>query len=196
MYQLPSLEQIANEVLDMNGDYRHDPMDNVHVYNPDDIGGPMNSKPDESVDSAISLPGSDISDGKQGHEGAVEAIAQPSVERDDAQNQRPVTPITTTSPTLNKNGVNDLPLFRPPALQLSESPEQTRRQLPAQSPVAKLKRTSISEAASQMGHKRAKFGGSFEESMQQPVLEDDAEFARVLQAENNGLRRRTSLVGR
>ncbi|USW56506.1 Putative zn(2)-C6 fungal-type DNA-binding domain, Zinc finger, PHD-type, JmjC [Septoria linicola] len=196
MYQLPSLEQIANEVLDMNGDYRHDPMDNVHVYNPDDIGGPMNSKPDESVDSAISLPGSDISDGKRGHEGATEAIAQPSVERDDAPDHRPVTPVATTSPVLHKNGVNDLPLFRPPALQVSESPEQTRRQLPAQSPVAKRKRTSISEAASQMSHKRSKFGGSFEESMQQPVLDDDAEFARVLQAENNGLRRRTSLVGR
>ncbi|KAF2213668.1 hypothetical protein CERZMDRAFT_90506 [Cercospora zeae-maydis SCOH1-5] len=81
---------------------------------------------------------------------------------------------------------------------MSASPEQSRRPLAngvASSP-AKRKRGSMSEATSQMSPKRAKISATLGESRQQSVIDEDAELARVLQAENNGLRRRTSIVSR
>lgn len=187
MYTLPSLEQIANEVLDMNADYRHEPNEeHVHVYDPSDIGvAADHTKPDESVDSAISLPENEPSDSKPAQSTtAEEHTVQPSVEN--SSHERPATPTAQTSPTLQKS---DLPLYRPP-VQFSASPEQTRRQPVAQSP-AKRKRDSISGAIDQMSPKRVKTGSAFADA-----FNDDAELARVLQAENNGLRRRTSVVGR
>lgn len=195
MYTLPSLEQIANEVLDMNADYRHEPNEeHVHVYDPSDIGVAMeHTKQDESVDSAISLPGSEPSDNKPAQNTTADRHpAQPSVEN--SSNERLATPTAQISPTLQKS---DLPLYRPP-LQLSASPEQTRRQLAignAQS-LAKRKRDSISGATDQMSPKRVKSGSTFAGSNLQPTINDDAELARILQAENNGLRRRTGVVGR
>ncbi|KAK4548729.1 hypothetical protein LTR36_008502 [Oleoguttula mirabilis] len=79
-YEYPSLEQIANEVLDMNGrgheDYidaqlnalpyqpPHNPHVNVHVYEAHDTAPMSNAlaKPDESVDSAIFLPNAESMD--------------------------------------------------------------------------------------------------------------------------------------
>ncbi|CAK1366799.1 unnamed protein product [Cercospora beticola] len=196
LYQLPSLEQIANEVLDMNGDYC--PTENVHVYKPEDIGASSSSKQDEAADSAISIPGSEASDVKPvPNEETESTTVQPTIESIATTNDRLTTPVPAASPALQKTAVSDLPLYRPPA-PMSASPGQTRRPLAnglASSP-AKRKRDSMSEAANQMSPKRARIGATLEESQQQSVMDDDAELARVLQAENNGLRRRTSIVSR
>ena len=69
-YQIPSLEQIASEVLDMSGNepQEHDPLlpdglDRIRAFNADDVIVSMpnglhqsDGKPDGSVDSAVSLP--------------------------------------------------------------------------------------------------------------------------------------------
>ncbi|KAM3414069.1 JmjC domain-containing histone demethylation protein 1 [Cercospora zeina] len=196
LYHLPSLEQIASEVLDMNGDYQHCATENVHVYKPEDIGASSSSKQDEAADSAISIPESEASDVKPvPHEEP--ATVQSTIEPIMTTNDRPATPVTAASPTLQKSAVSDLPLYRPPA-PMSASPEQARRPLAngVGSSPAKRKRDSMSEATSQMSPKRVKISATFEESKQQSVIDEDAELARVLQAENNGLRRRTSIVSR
>lgn len=105
LYQLPSLEQIANEVLDMNGrsyeDYQdadfiaqdqQEPHTNGFEYDHHGSvtmsnGQTVNesNRPDESVDSAISLPGSEAAEQneKQSQEVNVTnpAIAESSLEQ-------------------------------------------------------------------------------------------------------------------
>lgn len=106
LYQLPSLEQIANEVLDMNGrsyeDYQdpsfisqdqqgphangfeYDHHESVSMPN----GQTMNesNRPDESVDSAISLPGSE---GAEPHEKQPQEVRVMDSARADLSFQQP-----------------------------------------------------------------------------------------------------------
>ncbi|KAF7185792.1 JmjC domain-containing histone demethylation protein 1 [Pseudocercospora fuligena] len=163
---LPSLDQIASEVLDMTShdDYTHDPDDNVHVYNPDAIAPLSNgltsdsSRPDDGVDSGISLVGSDTSESRQvqkQEENSTEAPAvQPSenIAQEDAkpaqipelsdakQDSTDALPsiehstvnghqdAVQTSPSASKANVESIPLYRPPAPP-SASPELSRRQV-------------------------------------------------------------------
>lgn len=206
-YSLPSLEQIANEVLDMNEDYQHNPQENIHVYNPSDIGmhphGLSKAPPqtDESVDSAISLPASEPSESKTEQaetdgQHREESMPQPSVETIEQQ-----TAATAPEPIVRKSSVSELPLYRPPA-PLSASPELSRRQPHLPNGTArslessKRKRDSTSGRASSTSDKKPNLNGNSAESKQQPVIEeedrDSVELARALQADDNGLRRRTS----
>jgi hypothetical protein len=187
----------------MNGrsheDHQHDPLENVHVYNPNDIGIPSHDiptghpKPDESVDSAISLPGSDSSEHKSTQPNGNTATA--SSENRDEQSRETN---GLTSPSLERRIVSDLPLYRPPA-PLPTSPEQGRRHIhlpdgPATDSI-KRKRDSVSDRSASHSTKKPKMAGSFEESKQLPVIDDEREsleLAKALQADENGLRRRTS----
>lgn len=129
-YQLPSLEQIANEVLvDMNGnEYEGLPLPNGH------------GKVEESTDSAVSLPTTEVLEQRTvgpPYEPDIETrLAQafsvsglpltthPSIETNGAQQAPPDEP---PSPERPKSGVSHLPLYQPPA-PLSQSPEATKRQ--------------------------------------------------------------------
>ena len=164
-YQLPSLEQIANEVLvDMNGnevpdqslhDQQSHLLEQVQAFNAAHTASTENeqSKPDESVDSAVSLPTTEmleqnaaepalLHDVKQNDakvNGSFSTVqveqnkmpaAHSSIEAggmaaDETSNPPPAR--TETSPARPKSSANDLPLWQPPA-PLSHSPEIVKRQ--------------------------------------------------------------------
>jgi len=142
LYQMQSLEQIASEVLDMNADYQ-DQNDAQPVSN--DAGPhrlPKDSADaDGSVDSGVSLPGSenmehkgDAADMTMEHSAALAAYQVPGQSDSKAMPQ----PTTEHSAEVinssaveapqnaQNNSINSLPLYRPPA-PLSQSPEQSRR---------------------------------------------------------------------
>ncbi|KAK3710005.1 JmjC domain-containing histone demethylation protein 1 [Vermiconidia calcicola] len=163
-YQIPSLEQIANEVLvDMNGNEYHeqgafpqqfDGLEQVRLFNAGaaDIAPLSNGdvKPDESVDSAVSLPTPKVVEQHASDPNITDSIdtsmrevdtapspdnivlhhelppAQPSIETDSARDDRaPASP--TSAPNEMKDSVSSLPLYQPPA-PLSRSPEMSKRQ--------------------------------------------------------------------
>ncbi|KAK4498311.1 hypothetical protein PRZ48_010969 [Zasmidium cellare] len=228
LYQLPSLEQIANEVLDMNGRSYEDYQDpNFTTQDQQDShtngfvdfdqsgsasmsnGQTVNdsNRPDESVDSAISLPGSDVAE--QGEKQPQESRAvDPSIhDQSDADTITVARPASQKGPHVNGNStahtsiedavsalqtspagqkgkVNELPLYRPPA-PLSQSPEQTKRQpILANGESTKRKRDSMSETAEASEAKRPKVSGDLLEG-------SDAELARALQQDDMGLRHRS-----
>ncbi|CAK3904819.1 domain-containing histone demethylation 1 [Lecanosticta acicola] len=199
-YQLPSLEQIANEVLDMNGRSHED----YHTFSaqeqrdppPVSNGFTEATRPDESVDSAISIPGSD--DGK--HQAAKDddtmapiqslpdAPVQASVESSHPIKTDAPTSEAQTSPSLQKSSVNDLPLYKPPA-PLSLSPEVSKRQphltigIGAE-PSAPVKRRRDS-TSSTPGSKKPRMGSV------EPNCEQDVQrLAKSLQQDDLGLRKR------
>lgn len=228
-YEYPSLEQIANEVLDMNGRGHEDYIDaqlnalpntlpyqppynpahaNVHVYEAQDAApGPnVSSKPDESVDSAISLPNTEshtrdrsvderlrdafAADSDAGVYHGLPAV-QPSVEANGATQPVSVGPKPTASP--RNNDASGLPLYRPPA-PVSQSPEQTKRQpialVNGAADIQKRKRESMSATPSA---KKVKLDVEGRASREPSVQEtDDERIARLMQQEELGLRRRSS----
>lgn len=175
------------QVLDMNGrsheDYQVSPPQGPHGTAAMSNGVSDVTKPDESVDSAISLPGSD--DGRQQGEAQAtqDVSAQPSVE---------VAPLAAqTSPSLQKSNANELPLYKPPA-PLSQSPELIKRQpqlsngdIPDATASTKRKRDSISSAS---GMKKARLNSV------EPTGEDtqSLELAKTLQQGDLGLRQRSN----
>lgn len=223
-YQLPSLEQIANEVLvDMNG---NDPQDQdfkaqhpelaklVNGLRESDTAPMTNGevKPDESVDSAISIPTPEQNGGEAPKQSENEAPpnglpngipaengAHPSIEDGDTVHVgKP--PASTTTP---------LPLWQPPPPP-SSSPEAVRRTPglvngvgKSDSPPLKRKRDSTS-ATPGSAAKKAKVDGErrSRERSQGPGLGKDGvpltageekslELAKALQAQEMGLRRRS-----
>lgn len=230
LYQLPSLEQIASDVLnfedgpeqDYQAQQHHDAEPHVHVYNPSDLGAMPNglptsdsAKPDESADSAISLPGSELSDhdAKQADpsEPSLEQIApeadakpiavhhgSPIAQPSSQANATISTSIEQASPAARKNSVGAVPLYQPPAPP-SQSPEQVKRMphlvnggmnsSPKSAMSNKRKRNSTSHTP---GPKRVKAGSD------EPVGERTAaelsslELAKVLQQEDIGLRQRVN----
>lgn len=166
LYQLPSLEQIANDVLDFNDDNHesghvqqgHEPaLQNGNAYEAhpntsSSMPDPGPPRPDESVDSAVSLPASD--DGKQENQGlngsATEVgadtqsakpprstemngpqseveVENKSASGDATAVQQSVEAPQSASPMVQKSAIDSLPLYRPPAPP-SQSPEQSKRQ--------------------------------------------------------------------
>lgn len=200
-YNLPSLEQIANEVLvDMNGNEYHDqgaqqvfdtaPMSNGHV------------KPDESVDSAVSLPASESKSPPEEAAAVHHELPQPSIETRVAQalGGSTATPVATSTSPVAKSVVDGLPLYQPPA-PLSHSPETSRRQsaMPngvhyskATSPVeGKRKRDSTSVTPAR-AMKKVRMDGADEHSVMPPGEDmESIELARSLQQQDLGLRRRS-----
>ena len=129
------------------------------------------TKPDESVDSAISIPGSD------------DGSAQPSVEAASLAAQ--------TSPSLQKSNANELPLYKPPA-PLSQSPELTKRQ-------PQLSNGDVSDAAASTKRKRDSMSSA--SGTKKPRLNsveptgvdtESLELAKTLQQGDLGLRQRTN----
>lgn len=228
-YEFPSLEQIANEVLDMNGrgheDFidaqlnalhhqPHNPHEMVHVYEAHDTAPLPDglSKPDESVDSAISLPGTEAlnqqerpvddrlrdamaADAAASHHGTDRV--QQAVGNSHTTNGIPMSRSLETQqkpPSDWKPDVSSLPLYRPPA-PLSQSPEQSKRQPAAlingvMDGTHKRKRDSIPATP---GSKKAR-GGDYEDRMsREPSVREteDERIAKLLQQEELGLRRRS-----
>ena len=165
-YNLPSLEQIANEVLvDMNGNENQDPALNAQQAillehfnrsdgHDDSLMRNEHSKPDDSVDSAVSLPTTEASEENasgptlpkdlqppdpnvDGDPPSGAALmhhelppAHPSIETDGGRAQRePTSPLaeTNTTPARPKSGASKLRLYQPPA-PLSQSPETAKQQ--------------------------------------------------------------------
>ena len=161
-YQLPSLEQIANEVLvDLSGnDNQEQELKTKLLEFNQFVNGVQSSdtapmpngdaKPDESVDSAVSLPNTEApeekiadsadSSGQQyvHEQAASEALpngvppkqetpaAHPSIETDAITVRNPGTPYSPTEKP-SPSAITQLPLYQPPAPP-SKSPETTKRQ--------------------------------------------------------------------
>lgn len=221
-YQIPSLEQIANEVLvDMSGPEPQETGQtslerNIHLFQNASTAPMVNGhghppKPDESVDSAISLPPADAPTEMSlpnGHDNAAEeTTAQPSVEPTEAKAADAAQPDERPQSSASKSGAHGLPLYQPPA-PVSQSPEISKRQpaLPngvahSASPPAieangiKRKRDSSSAVSTTASAKKAKM--SFAGGAEQAIVEDgeadkeSLELARMLQQEDRGLRRRS-----
>lgn len=176
LYQIQSLEQIASEVLDMNADYQDEAQSSSKEIGSAPVPHGYMDAPDadESVDSGVSLPGSenmenngtysqkqDAADMTNEQSAALAAyqvpdhddakaaprpVAEPSTERADAIDVQ-------ASPSAQHNGTSSLPLYRPPA-PLSQSPEQSKRlpngtapESPAQTNGHKRKRSSMSQTS-------------------------------------------------
>ena len=229
-YQLPSLEQIANEVLvGLNGDdtREQDIKAQLLEFNrmangvpngvPSGDSGTLElttgeMKSDESVDSAVSLPlrealeqnnatTKDTPGEEQQHTDdalpngePVEAPAHPSIEAESAQDDKFV--VAKAAPTK----VADLPLYQPPA-PLSTSPEVTKSQpvltngvggSPSPTESSSLKRKRGSMSATPGSVKKARVDREGEPSVLLTEEEKQSlELAKMLQAEDLGLRRRS-----
>jgi F-box/leucine-rich repeat protein 10/11 len=131
MYQYESLEQIASQVLDMNGHSNEDPHHDPHAQEAPHMpnGGDEKfdaSNADGSVDSGISLPGSD-SDRKE-DQGINESAHEPPATENGLSETHPSLETSSHPAVQSKDpSVTSLPLYRPPA-PLSQSPELSRRQ--------------------------------------------------------------------
>lgn len=151
-YQLQSLEQIASEVLDMDGDDAPDRTETALVnamqaFNnsglPVTNGNGHPPKPDESVDSAVALPRMDPEFVEQNgvtngavKENGIEAkhdlptssefpTTEPSAQTNGI---RPTSqPDARPQSSASKSGFDSLPLYQPPA-PVSVSPEVSKRQ--------------------------------------------------------------------
>lgn len=202
---MPSLEQIANEVLvDMT-----DPQDqgqtalerNLHLFQTADTA-PMTTgsppQPDESVDSAISLPASEAPKENgltNGHAIPQEEAPQLSTEPSEAKaQQHDGRPQSSAS----KSGVEGLPLYQPPA-PISQSPELSKRQ-PAltngASPATdtngvKRKRESVSSTPGAKKSQMNFAGGPESAIAEEGGDRESRELAKMLQQEDRGLRRRS-----
>ena len=187
-YQIPSLEQIANEVLvDLNGNETHEQVFNAQHPDVHQLARVLDepvtasmpnghAKPDESVDSAVSLPTSevleqnvaksDLLNNQEPPHTEMNAItpngqanhtdlhsAHQSIETSAAKsNHDPTSPFigSNTSPAVPKNNVSNLPLYQPPAPP-STSPDNTRQQPSMLNGLTNGKSSSPTEATQ---HKR------------------------------------------
>ena len=223
-YQLPSLEQIANEVLvDLNGDEtrEQDLKTQLLEFNRMANGVPSGEmtngevKPDESVDSAVSLPPSEAleqsgagskdtpGEAQQSNGDALPngvpverepAPAHPSIEAESANDDNNIVAKSAT------NKVAELPLYQPPA-PLSTSPEITKQQpvltngvsgSPSPTESGSLKRKRGSMSATPGSAKKARVDGEGESAvLLSPEEKQSLELAKMLQAEDLGLRRRS-----
>lgn len=216
-YNIPSLEQIANECLvDMSGP---DPPEggqtalerNLHLFQNADTahlsnGEDVSPKPVESVDSGISIPATDIA--KQdvltrGHTIPVDQAPQPPIEASD-----PAAPTTAQhderpQSSASKSGAHGLPLYQPPA-PVSQSPEVSKRQpvltngishgspsTTAETNGIKRKRDSSVSATSASKKTKMSFAGGAEQAIVEDGDKESVELARMLQQEDRGLRRRS-----
>ena len=241
-YHIPSLEQIANEVLvDMNGNepqghgFSAQHSDMQALDGPDTA--PMlngHAKVETSVDSAVSLPVTEVLEqnaaGPNRPNGAVLSDTRPnepapdsktvhhdglpaqqSIETDSAKtHQQRTSPLTalSTSPTTTNKNISNLPLYQPPAPpSTSRSPEAAIKRQPlmpngvnhgkSSSPVEstplKRKRDSSSTTPAAKSAKKVK-GESVERGQSGELMSVDVEsleLARMLQQEERGLRRRS-----
>ena len=229
LYQLPSLEQIANEVLvDLNGDDNHeqDLKSQLIEFNNRMANGmpkadtfPLpngDAKPDESVDSAVSLPTSEVLE--QNKVATVDtpeqpalpngvpqeneiSPAHPSIETD-ANTRRPSKDLSSSGEEPSPNAMTSLPLYQPPAA-LTNSPETTKQQplmtngaspSPVESASLKRKRnsTSVTPSVKKARVEDVEQRRSREPSV--PLTEEEKqsmELAKMLQQEELGLRRRS-----
>lgn len=172
-YMMQSLEQIASEVLDMNADYQdhHEaqPMNSAPMPH----GLPMDRPDaDESIDSGVSLPGSesmevngthsykeDAADMTNEQSSALAAYQVPGQGDAKAAEHSSETAASIAAQALStaqNPSISSLPLFRPPA-PLSQSPEQSRRlpngigqESPVQTNGHKRKRSSMSQTSQQV----------------------------------------------
>ena len=211
---MPSLEDLAKEVLDMNGSEPQDQGQtalerNLHLFQNADTSPMANGdppKPDESVDSAISLPvheGPTQNGLPNGHHIAAdneETPAQPSIEPSDPKAAAAQAPDARPQSSASKSGAEGLPLYQPPA-PVSQSPEVSKRQpvltngVHHASPTAetygiKRKRDSTSATPSSKKAKVALQGGP-EQAIAEDGDKESLELARMLQQEDRGLRRRS-----
>jgi F-box/leucine-rich repeat protein 10/11 len=224
MYQYESLEQIASQVLDMNGnsneDYHHSEQTADHIQVQQMTNGQSKhdgqievEKVDGSVDSGVSLPGSE---GEQKDDVVVE---QPDLNADQStfkiENElhaqpNGVTEAHSTSGTTEKHvdfdsdptthtrnpSMPSLPLYRPPA-PLSQSPELARRLPVSSNGVAndeveingKRKREDEAEIPGDVNVDAKEVKNESNEGETEDERKD-RELAVALQQEGLGLRRR------
>ena len=213
-YDYPSLEQIASEVLDMNGmNGRADedwidrqlnalPYERTNGQRPESRRGPIPvmtngaSKSDGSVDSAVSLPyanGSPQDSHRSVDDRLREALAgdsgmvgvHPSIEI-----RPPTAPngahATGDGTAASPEATYTLPLYQPPA-PLSQSPELVKRQ-PRVHDSPKRKSEEPGDAAT----KKAKLAQQALVRALSPHETDDERLARLLQQEERGLRQRSA----
>lgn len=209
---MPSLEQIASEVLDMNGAEPQDPSQtalerNLHLFQNADTASMTNGnspKPDESVDSAISLPAAEapaqngLTNGHHTAPDSEEMPAQPSIEPSEPKATSVQAPDARPQSSASRSGVEGLPLYQPPA-PVSQSPEVSKRQpapingISHASPETngvKRKRDSTSATPGLKKAKTALQGGP-EQAIAEDGDKESLELARMLQQEDRGLRRRS-----
>lgn len=221
-YIIPSLEQIANEVLvDMSGpepqDHGQTALErNLHLFQNADTAPMVNgdaSKPDESVDSAISIPATEasipngVTNGvTNGHAtGAVngEVAAQPSIEPAEAKIPTTQQPDGRPQSSASRSGAESLPLYQPPA-PVSQSPEVTKGQpvltnghgsppvATAETNGVKRKRDSTSATPSAKKAKLHLQGGPEQVIAEEGEVDRESlDLARMLAQEERGLRRRS-----
>lgn len=142
LYQMQSLEQIASEVLDMNADYQDHNESHKEVGSvPMPHGLPTDpADADGSVDSGVSLPGSenvehkgDAADMTTEHSAALAAYQIPGHDESKSAPQPAGGGVEKVAGAgaveaphnAQTNSIGSLPLYRPPA-PLSQSPEQSR----------------------------------------------------------------------
>lgn len=219
IFELQSLEQIASEVLDMNGN--HDEGFSAQDQEPshfDSLNHGASAgvltiagdapKPDGSVDSAISLGAAD-SVGKGSPDASSNPPLQPEMDPTSTEQGEGATesieiarPPTATS----SHGINSLPLYKPPPPP-SLSPELSKRQ-PLQhngisgqvdSSPKKRKRDAQLEVSHDMSAKKHNTGlsdrresGSLSEKPKLELIADkeSLELAKALQQDDLGLRKR------
>lgn len=188
-FQFQSLEQIANEVLDMNGRshehhaalVQHNLECQPHVHNIQDASPQPDgiNRPDGSVDSAVSLPGADP---KSSDHGAINGTAHSHhVEHSVMFQGLPL--VQQSELEVTSGASNGLPLYQPPAPVQSQSPELSKR------PLASGLDHPPSPSLDQTSHKRKRDSLSSATSSKFKVAEtDDERLARLLRQEDLGLR--------
>ena len=229
LYALPSLEQIANDVLDMDGRgdegaeaglaaiqafNRQQQHEFVHAYPQQSFeqqAAHEASQPDGSVDSGVSMsaPETDLKEPPltNGHADTANPIDQaaetqaPQTEEIILHHGLPALPTTSqeettvktaTSPSADRrSSFAQIPFYQPPAPSV-KSPEMTRAQpngTTAASPASPNKRKRESFSFSSPNKITRQSG-----DVSQPLIEEDEDtrFARLLQQDEMGLRRRMS----
>ncbi|WPH00552.1 Putative zn(2)-C6 fungal-type DNA-binding domain, Zinc finger, PHD-type, JmjC [Acrodontium crateriforme] len=208
-FAFPSLEQIANEVLDMDGKHHDDPPEKSAnglppqvsaAHAADDLVQSIIDKTDGSVDSAVSLLTAESAEAiaKASANGTNKATSSLEVKQPEAH----VDPALHTGSSAsenqaasNKTEVNNLPLYRPPA-PLSVSPELSKRR-PSMNGFGsttphKRKRDSVSGSNAPLSAKKTRINGVGESPHKAPQETEDERLARLLQQDDLGLRRRGS----
>ncbi|KAF2724279.1 hypothetical protein K431DRAFT_291789 [Polychaeton citri CBS 116435] len=207
LYHLPSLEQIASEVLDMD-DPRDDPAGQASEappgYQPADATYMTNgvAKTEASVDSAVSLLAPESfeehlqrADNLKASGNADEPVDFQPEDSQPVPDQPPRDEKLRPSTAQSTSNLDNVPVFKPPA-PVTRSPEMTRTRPASSNSVGpntpaplKRKRDSISELVKQTppSAKKTKVEST-------PVEQDkeSMDLAKALQQEDLGLRRRTS----
>jgi F-box/leucine-rich repeat protein 10/11 len=219
-FGMPSLEQIASEVLDMNGGHGHpdegfsaqEPEDHqlqVLKHDPELVGDDLKSeihKPDGSVDSAISLAASDSLDKSPPASSPDTSV---NAEQLSGPIQRSVELNNAISAAPTAEPAASIPLYRPPPPP-SASPELSKRQpllpitgskpaaLPASTTPNKRKRDAQSEhsgsptSVHKKVHIRQPSGEADASALMSEEDKESMELAKALQQDDLGLRKRST----